>query len=50
MLVTYAQAAGKDRETCERILDHVAREGRKLIRYGRDPLQPDLEKAAHVQI
>ncbi|MEU9056435.1 hypothetical protein AB0D37_39620 [Streptomyces sp. NPDC048384] len=48
MLIT--QAGGKDWETYERILDHLAREGMKLIQYGRGPLQPDLEKAARVQI
>ncbi|WP_411152434.1 hypothetical protein [Streptomyces sp. A30] len=50
MLIKYAQAGGNDRETYERLLDHLAREGMKLIQYGRGPLQPDLEKAARVQI
>ncbi|MCY0923559.1 MULTISPECIES: hypothetical protein [unclassified Streptomyces] len=50
MLIKYAQAGGKDWETFERLLDHLAREGMKLIQYGRGPLQPDLEKAARVQI
>ncbi|MEV5879419.1 hypothetical protein AB0L75_35400 [Streptomyces sp. NPDC052101] len=50
MLVKYAQAGGKDWETYERILDRLAREGMKLIQYGRGPLQPGLEKAARVQI
>ncbi|MEJ8632495.1 hypothetical protein [Streptomyces sp. MS2.AVA.5] len=50
ILIKYAQASGKDWETYERILDHLAREGMKLIQYGRGPLQPDLEKNARVQI
>jgi hypothetical protein len=48
MLIKYAQAGGKDWETYERLLDHLAREGMKLIQYGRGPLQTDLEKTARV--
>lgn len=49
MMITYADAGGRDRESYERILDHLARSGMKMTMAGRGAIDPELPgKASEV--
>jgi hypothetical protein len=50
MLTAYANAGGRDWPTYERVLDHLAREGMKLVQYGRAPLDPELQERAFAAV
>ncbi|MGW4720799.1 hypothetical protein [Nocardia sp. NPDC004260] len=42
MMSRYVQAGGRDWETFERLLDHWARQGMKMVFAGRGALRPEL--------
>jgi hypothetical protein len=46
MLRTYADAGGRDWETYERFLDHLARSGMRMVMAGRTAINPDLPEQA----
>lgn len=46
MLRTYADAGGRDWETYERFLDHLARTGMRMVMAGRGAISPDLPEQA----
>jgi hypothetical protein len=46
MLRTYADAGGRDWETYERFLDHLARTGKRMVMAGRAAINPDLPEQA----
>ena len=50
MLTAYAKAGGRDWDTYERVLDHFAREGMKLVQYGRSLLDPHLQERAFAAV
>jgi len=50
MLTAYANAGGRDWDTYERVLDHFAREGMKLVQYGRSLLDPELQERAFAAV
>ncbi|MGH2721178.1 MAG: DUF6245 family protein [Actinomycetota bacterium] len=50
MLNQYAEAGGRDYETYERILDHLARQGTNLTHAGRAALEPDVHDRATAAI
>jgi hypothetical protein len=50
MLTAYANAGGRDWQTYERVLDHLAREGMKLVQYGRSVLDPELQERAFATV
>lgn len=45
-LRTYAEAGGRDWETYERFMDHLARSGMRMMRAGRTAINPDLPAQA----
>jgi hypothetical protein len=50
MLSKYVAAGGRDWETYERILDHWARQGLKMVHAGRGALRPELGPLSAKQI
>jgi hypothetical protein len=50
MLTAYADAGGRAWDTYGRVLDHLARDGIKLVQYGRSPLDPELQERAFAAV
>ncbi|MFG2986152.1 hypothetical protein ACGFYQ_33710 [Streptomyces sp. NPDC048258] len=50
MLSKYLAAGGRDWETYERLLDHWARQGLKMVHAGRGALRPELARLSAKQI